>query len=118
MPIRRTYRTVELSDGSSYLEITITEFDRSGWGPGGHDLDWYCSSNDRAHVGAEPVYLSSRDELVELMGPGGYDELATRCAAYLQSVEATRTSPQGRELLPLLVHPATLANLARAAADQ
>ena len=43
LPIRRTFRTVELPDDTSYLEISIGEYDRRGWGPGGHDLDWYCS---------------------------------------------------------------------------
>ena len=37
-------------------------------GPGGHDLNWYCSSNTEAHVAAEPVYITERDALVELMG--------------------------------------------------
>ena len=23
----------------------------AGWGPGGHDLDWYCTANTEAHVG-------------------------------------------------------------------
>ena len=65
--------------------IVIAEYDRRGWGPGGHDLDWYCSGNTEAHVGAEPVYLSMRAELVELMGQKGYDELVTHCEAHLAS---------------------------------
>ena len=65
------YRTVELArQQTSYLEVTITEYDRRGWGPGGHDLDWYCSGNPEAHVGREPVYRSNQVELVELMGRG------------------------------------------------
>ena len=47
LPIRRSYRTVERPDDTSYLEVTIAEYDRRGWGPGGHDLDWYCSSQHR-----------------------------------------------------------------------
>ncbi len=39
LPTRRSYRTVELPDGTSYLEVSITEYDRRGWGVGGHDLD-------------------------------------------------------------------------------
>ncbi len=109
LPIRRAYRTVELPDGTSYLETTITEYDRRGWGPGGHDLDWYCSGNSEAHVGREPVYRSNRDELVALMGEAAYDELAVRCAAYLRVVKAAH-SGSGRAMLPLLVHPATLEN--------
>jgi hypothetical protein len=67
------------------LEVSIGEYDRRGWGAGGHDLDWYCSGNTEAHVGTEPVYLSSRVELVELMGQAAYDEVARHCAAHLRS---------------------------------
>ena len=31
LPIRRTYREVERQDGSSYTEVTITEYDRRGY---------------------------------------------------------------------------------------
>ena len=108
LPIRRTYRRVELPDGTSWLETTITEYDRRGWGPGGHDLDWYCSGNPEAHVGREPVFRSNRAELVELMGEAAYAELEVRCEAHLASVKAVRASGS-RKLLPLMVHPATLA---------
>lgn len=109
LPIRRLYRTVERPDDTSYLEVTITEYDRRTWGPGGHDLDWYCSGADEAHVAREPVYRSCRAELTELMGEPAYDELSVRCAAHLASVKAARTV-RGRRMLPLLVHPATLAS--------
>ncbi|WP_235950720.1 hypothetical protein [Phycicoccus flavus] len=108
LPLRRSYRTVELPDDTSYLEVTIAEYDRRGWGPGGHDLDWYCSGNPEAHVGAEPVYRGSRAELVELMGRAAYDELVVRCEAHLSAVRQAG-STGGRKLLPLLVHPATAA---------
>ncbi|OAB87596.1 hypothetical protein AWH69_05910 [Janibacter melonis] len=114
LPIRRTYRTVELPDETSYLEVSIGEYDRRGWGPGGHDLDWYCSGSPDAHVAADPVYVTERDGLVELMGAPAYAALVEHCEAHLALVDAIRapsgrTSPQGRALLPLLVHPATLA---------
>ena len=54
LPIRRTFRNVERQDGTSYTEVSIGEYDRRGWGPGGHDLDWYCSGNTEAHVAVEP----------------------------------------------------------------
>ena len=107
LPIRRTFRTVEHPDDTSHLEVSIGEYDRRGWGPGGHDLDWYCSGNPDAHVGAEPVYRSNRAELVELMGQEAYDELVLRCEAHLAAVKARRT-PASRRLLPLFVHPATV----------
>ncbi|GAA3674886.1 hypothetical protein GCM10027599_07790 [Yimella radicis] len=108
LPIRRTFRTVEFPDDSSYLEISIGEYDRRGWGPGGHDLDWYCSSNPEAHVGKDPVYASNRGELVHLMGEHAYALLVEHCEAHLAAVRAARR-PGGRKLLPLLVHPATAA---------
>ncbi|GAA6524829.1 hypothetical protein [Intrasporangium sp. DVR] len=108
LPLRRSYRTVELPDETSYLEITITEYDRRGWGPGGHDLDWYCSGNPDAHVGREPVYRSSAPELIELMGQAAYEELAIRAEAHLTQVRAVRARG-AHQLLPLIVHPATLA---------
>jgi hypothetical protein len=85
LPIRRSFRNVERPDGTTYLEVSIGEYDRRGWGPGGHDLDWYCSGNTEAHVGAEPVYLSSATELVALMGQPAYDVLARHCEEALAS---------------------------------
>ena len=58
LPIRRLFREVERTDGTTYTEVSIGEYDRRGWGPGGHDLDWYCSGNTEAHVAPEPVYLT------------------------------------------------------------
>lgn len=97
LPIRRLFRDVERGDGSTYTEVSIGEYVRSGWGAGGHDLAWYCTSTAAAHVGAEPVFRSLATELVALMGGAAYAELARHC----EVVEAAR--------LPLLVHPATRA---------
>ena len=105
LPTRRSYRTVELPDGTSYLEVSITEYDRRAWGAGGHDLDWYCSSNPAAHTAREPVYRSCRVELIELMGPAAYEELAVRCDAHLRLVRPS--SDAGRALRRLYLHPAT-----------
>ena len=85
LPIRRTFRDVELPDGTQYTEVTIGEYDRRGWGPGGHDLDWYCSGNTEAHVAQEPVYVSNAPELIEMMGRAAYDELVDHCEAHLAS---------------------------------
>jgi len=108
LPIRRAYRTVERPDGTQYLEVTITEYDRRSWGAGGHDLDWFCSGNSEAHVGREPMYRSCRDELIALMGVAAYAELELHCAAHLRAVRTARRD-NDQALLPLLVHPATLA---------
>ena len=63
--------SVELPDGTAYTEVTIGEYDRRGWGPGGHDFDWYCTGNPEAHVAPEPLYVTNAPELTELMGARG-----------------------------------------------
>ena len=93
LPIRRTFREVERQDGTTYTEVSIGEYDRRGWGPGGHDLDWYCSGNTEAHVAVEPVYVTHEPELVELMGRPAYDELVRRCEAHLRSRSALALHP-------------------------
>ncbi|GAW48816.1 MULTISPECIES: hypothetical protein [unclassified Nocardioides] len=93
LPIRRTFRNVERQDGTTYTEVSITEYDRRGWGPGGHDLDWYCSGNTEAHVGVEPVYVSNEPELTELMGKAAYDELVRHCEAHVRSRSALALHP-------------------------
>jgi hypothetical protein len=93
LPIRRTFREVERQDGTAYTEVSIGEYDRRGWGPGGHDLDWYCSGNTEAHVAVEPVYLTHEAELTELMGKAAYDELARHCEAHLRSRSALALHP-------------------------
>ncbi len=100
LPIRRRYRDVDRGDGTSYLEITIEEYTRSGWGPGGHDLDWYCSANTDAHVAPDPLYVTNAAELVELIGEAAYDVLVPLCEEHLSR----------RDLLTL--HPATAAHQA------
>jgi len=85
LPIRRTFRDVERTDGSTYLEVSIGEYDRRGWGPGGHDLDWYCSGNTEAHVSPEPVFVTYAAELAELIGATAYAELVRHCEAHVRS---------------------------------
>jgi hypothetical protein len=97
LPIRRLFREVERGDGTTYTEVSIGEYVRSGWGAGGHDLNWYCTSTASAHVGAEPVYRSLATELTALMGEAGYTALVAHCEAVAAAA------------LPLLTHPATRA---------
>jgi hypothetical protein len=93
LPLRRQFRDVERTDGTTYTEVSIGEYERGGWGPGGHDFDWYCTGNTEAHVGVEPVYLSNARELIELMGQPAYDVLAGRCEAHLRSRSALALHP-------------------------
>ncbi|MEV1007711.1 hypothetical protein [Streptomyces sp. NPDC049881] len=104
LPVRRTYDWVDLPDGEQVLHVSIGEYDRRGWGGGGHDLHWWCTGAPAAHTASEPLYVTYRPELVEMMGKEGYDVLAQMCEARLAAQAAT---PPGARLLPLLApHPA------------
>ena len=83
LPIRRTFREVERADGTEVTEVTISEYDRRGWGPGGHDLDWYCSGSTEAHDAPDAVFRTHEPELVALMGRAAYDELVVHCEEHL-----------------------------------
>ena len=82
LPIRRDYDNRTLPDGTEILVVSIGEYDRRGWGSGGHDLHWYCSGNTEAHVAPDPVYVSERDTLIALMGEPAYAELQRHCEAF------------------------------------
>lgn len=90
VPVRRAYREVKRPDETSYTEVSIGEFDRRGWGPGGHDLNWWCTGAAEAHVGSEPVWVSSETELRELMGDAAYDVLATLCTERERGIPVAR----------------------------
>jgi hypothetical protein len=80
LPVRRSQEEIERPDETKVLLSTIGEFDRRGWGPGGADLHWWCTSSPEAHVGEEPLYLSYGPELTALLGQPAYDELVRLCA--------------------------------------
>jgi hypothetical protein len=94
LPLRRTQEWAKRPDGKDVLRTTITEYDRRGWGEGGEDLDWYCTSSPDAHVGEKAVWESNAAELREMIGAAAYTELARYC--------------RRREGLGLIaIHPAT-----------
>lgn len=85
LPVRRSYDWIERPDDTRVLQITIGEYDRRGWGPGGHDLHWWCTSATSAHGAGEPVFLTYRPELTELMGKEAYGVLVGLCEQRLAS---------------------------------
>ncbi|QHB99807.1 hypothetical protein EK0264_05610 [Epidermidibacterium keratini] len=85
LPVRRTQEWITRPDDSQILLSTIEEYDRRGWGEGGLDLDWYCTSSPEAHVGAEPLYLTYGPELTELLGEAAYRQLVEYAEARLDA---------------------------------
>ena len=92
LPMRRSFDRRTRPDGTEVLVVSISEFDRRGWGEGGHDLNWYCSGNTEAHNAAEPVYVSERDGLIAMMGEAGYAELVKRISDYNAALDRARTA--------------------------
>ena len=114
LPVRRTFENVSRPDGTEVLVVSITEYDRRGWGAGGHDLDWYCSGSTEAHVATEPVFVTERGTLVALMGQAAYDVLAEHCEARMATLAAARSvaakqrtaAARTAQLAPFAPHPA------------
>jgi hypothetical protein len=90
LPVRRTYDWVTRPDDTKVLVTTIAEYDRRGWGTGGHELKWWCTGATEAHVAPDPLYKTYGPELVELMGKPAYDVLAEMCE---QALAAPRIAP-------------------------
>jgi hypothetical protein len=79
LPVRREQEWLTRPDETKILVSTVTEFDRRGWGDGGHDLHWYCTSAPEAHVGSQALYLSYGPEIAALIGQPAYVVLAGLC---------------------------------------
>ena len=75
LPVRRAQEHLERPDGTRVLVSSIGEFDRRGWGSGGHDLHWWCTGSPAAHVSPEPLVITYAAELTELLGEPAYAEL-------------------------------------------
>ena len=106
LPIRRTYENVTRPDDVEITIINIGEYNRRGWGAGGIDLDWYCTTATEAHVASKPVYVSYEAELVELMGPAAYKILAEFCEARELTLQAARSTGDRKILKSFAIHPA------------
>lgn len=69
VPIRLEHST----DDNGHVTSRLREWKRRDWGDGGDDFAWWCTEAPEAFSGGEPVYRSSRDEIVELIGSEIYE---------------------------------------------
>ncbi len=68
VPIRLEHST----DESGHVTSRLRDWKRRDWGEGGADFAWWCTEEPDAFVGSEPLYVSARDEIVELVGEHVY----------------------------------------------
>jgi hypothetical protein len=107
LPLRREEAWETRPDGESMLRTTVTEYTRRGWGAGGEDFDWYCTSDPGCHgngVGDEALWSTNAEELRELIGDAAYEVVAEHCR---QRESLAKVAPSGFPLLA--IHPATAA---------
>ena len=71
VPVRYHYET----DETGHTTFILREWKRRDWGDGGDDFHWWCTDDPLAFKGTTPVYVSSRDEIVELIGQAAYDRM-------------------------------------------
>lgn len=62
-------------DESGHVTSRLREWKRRDWGEGGADFGWWCTEEADAFVGSEPLYVSAKDDIVELVGAHIYDVL-------------------------------------------
>lgn len=89
LPLRLEERT----DEHGHITSTLREWKRRDWGDGGFEFHWWCTDDPLAFVAHEPVYVTMRDEIVEMVGQTAYD-------LFVAHVEAREPIPQ------YLPHPA------------
>ncbi len=80
VPIRLDIHT----DDYGHDTVFVRAWERRDWGEGGFDFHWWCSEESHAYSNAEPLYETSRDELVELVGEAIYDRLVVELDAMMR----------------------------------
>jgi hypothetical protein len=71
LPLRLSHQVDEVE----HTTYTLREWKRRDWGEGGQDFHWWCTESPEAFVGAEPVVVTLRDEIVALVGDEVYELL-------------------------------------------
>jgi hypothetical protein len=90
-------RLSESTDDSGQVVSTLREWKRRDWGAGGQEFHWWCTEAPDAFIGARPVYVALRDEIVGLVGTWAYNRFVEHVAARANG------RPPGERYLP---HPA------------
>ncbi|MDO4761093.1 MAG: hypothetical protein Q4A31_04150 [Corynebacterium sp.] len=106
LPLRRLEAYEDRADGQEILRTTITEYERRGWGNGGEDFDWYCTTSPACHTNASPLWQSCEQELRALIGDAPFEILASYLRKRLHARSAL--AEQGVDVNEIFgVHPAS-----------
>jgi hypothetical protein len=65
----------EHTDDNGHTTFILREWKRRDWGEGGAEFAWWCTDDPLAFNEDRPVWKTSRDEIVELVGEGPYQRL-------------------------------------------
>lgn len=95
LPLRRH----DVRDEQGHVTSTVREWKRRDWGDAGESFHWWCTVDPEAFIGAEPVYVTLREELIELTSAEAYELLV----AHLMDVEVRARTGARTAFLP---HPA------------
>lgn len=71
VPLRLEHST----DESGHVTSRLREWKRRDWGDGGDDFGWWCTEEPDAFVGAVPLYVSAKEDIVGLVGAANYRRL-------------------------------------------
>jgi hypothetical protein len=74
-------RLEEHTNDDGHVTSTLREWKRRDWGEGGFEFHWWCTEDPEAFIDRSPVYVTMRDEIVEMVGEEGYDALVAHVTA-------------------------------------
>lgn len=77
------------TDEYGHETVLVKGWQRRDWGPGGDDFHWWCIEEHTAYVGQTPLYQSSKDELVEMVGQHIYDRLVVELDRRAKEIPVT-----------------------------
>jgi hypothetical protein len=74
-------RLEDQTDEDGHVTTTLREWKRRDWGEGGFEFHWWCTDDALAFADPAPVYVTMRDEIVEMVGQKAYETFADHVAA-------------------------------------
>ncbi len=72
-------RVEDLEDASGHTFTKVTSWERKDWGAGGEEFHWWCTEDENAYAGTQPVHIGMEAELNALVGK----DVLERFRAYL-----------------------------------